>query len=80
MVQKINMKTKYFNASGESSITHYEIHENGISIWFKHSENPYIYPIDLIGEAHFEALKIRAKVGFGLNSYIMRQLKGKHIR
>lgn len=72
---------RYRNSSGNSPITHFEIAENSISVWFKGGKkNPYIYPVRKIGNYHFQQLIQRANSGKGLSTYINQNVRNDFIK
>ena len=72
---------RYRNSSGNSPITHFEIVENSISVWFKGGKkNPYIYPVYEIGNYHFQQLIQRAIEGKGLSTYINQNVRNDFIK
>lgn len=60
----------YKNKSNESGVTHYQIGEEEIRIQFKGKSAIYIYTYELSGKRHIEQMKILAKAGKGLGTYI----------
>lgn len=61
----------YSNLSGDSGVQAYEISDDNIHVRF-HSGTTYVYSYRKPGSQHVENLKLLAKSGRGLNSYIMR--------
>lgn len=70
---------RYLNKSGTSPITHFYIEPDRISVWYKDTSQPYIYPEYKTGKAKFESLKLRATAGFGLSTYINKHVKQLYI-
>lgn len=59
----------------DSGISHFEIHDSSITIWFKGSAKPYSYSYSRAGMAHVEKMKRLALAGVGLNEYINEHVK-----
>lgn len=71
----------YRNSSGNSPITHFEISDNSISVWFRGGKkNPYIYPVYKIGNYHFQQLIQKAISGKGLSTYINQNVRKDFIQ
>lgn len=64
----------YSNLGGDSGVRSYNVYENGISITFN-SGKTYNYTYSSAGRNHIEHMKILAKNGQGLNSYINRNVR-----
>lgn len=71
---------RYDNLSGNSPVTHFQIEDDKISVWFRGNSKPYIYIEYKTGEFHLEQLKARAIAGSGLSAYITKNVKDKFIR
>lgn len=72
---------KYNNLGGNSPITHFQIEDDRISVWFKGGKkNPYIYPVYKIGNYHFQQLIQRATSGKGLSTYINENVRKDFIQ
>lgn len=63
---------KYKNTKGTSGVTHFQIGEDYIAVKFKDKAAVYTYNYSLNGKEHIEAMKIKARQGFGLGTYISR--------
>lgn len=62
---------KYLNLGGNSSIKFYEIGSDFIKIWFNNT-SWYVYNYIKPGRLYVEHMKVLAKKGIGLCSYIMK--------
>jgi hypothetical protein len=69
---------KYLNLGGNSSVEAYEIVEHSISVKFFKTNDTYIYSYASTGKDDVERMKILAKQGEGLNSYIMKHAKNTY--
>ncbi|MDR2818118.1 MAG: hypothetical protein LBB37_01580 [Endomicrobium sp.] len=69
---------QYLNLGEKSGIEVYEISGTYISIKFKRSSKIYIYRYNRAGRDNVEIMKILARKGQGLNSYIMKNVKDLH--
>ncbi len=65
----------YGNAGGDSGISAYEIGSDYVSVRFSNTGKVYTYSYSRAGKSHVDYMKILAKSGSGLNSYIMRNVK-----
>jgi len=65
---------KYNNLSGESNITSYSIDENSITILFNNGWF-YLYSTMKVGLANMDQMKTLAIKGFGLNSFINKNVR-----
>lgn len=65
---------KYIDVNGDSGIYGYEIGIDYIKVQFK-DNSIYVYTYSSAGKPHIETMKVLAKSGDGLNSYI-----NKHVR
>lgn len=65
---------RYLNRSGNSPISHYQINEDSIIIWFKGGKS-YSYSYQKAGSRHVETMKSLARSGSGLSAYITRNVK-----
>ena len=78
---KYTLMESYSNLSGTSPITHFEIANNSVSVWFKGGKkNPYIYPVYKIGNYHFQQLIQKAISGKGLSTYINQNVRNDFIK
>lgn len=72
---------RYANLGGNSPVTHYQILDNAIAVWFKNGKkNPYTYPTYLIGAYHLQQLIFKAKAGRGLSTYITQNVRNNFIQ
>jgi hypothetical protein len=72
---------RYTNRSGNSPITHYQIYDDRIAVWFRGGKkNPYVYPEYKTGSAHLQQLKRHAISGSGLSAYITQNVREKFIQ
>lgn len=65
----------YGNAGGDSGISAYEIGADYVSVQFSNTGKVYTYSYGRAGKSHVDQMKILARNGSGLNSYIMRNVK-----
>lgn len=65
----------YKDIDNDSNVTHYTIGNTYITIWFRGTVRSYTYSYSKAGKFHVEKMKVLAKNGDGLNSYIMRNVK-----
>lgn len=70
---------QYLNLSGNSPVTHYQINDDNITVWFKGNPKAYIYPEYLTGSHHLTQLKSNAQRGKGLSAYITKNVRDKFI-
>ena len=66
---------RYLDLDGDSGVVAYEIGETYISVKFDRTFKIYTYSYNKAGQYHVEKMKVLAKNGDGLNSYIMRNVK-----
>ena len=66
---------KYLNLNGKSPITHFQIADDNITVWFKGAARSYRYSYKRAGSAHVEKMKGLAISGSGLSAYITRNVK-----
>jgi len=65
------MKTRYADLSRDSGVTHYDLGDDWIAVWFRNEpEKPYRYPRARIGAAHLREMQRLAAAGRGLSGYI----------
>ncbi len=60
----------YLNLSGKSGVYAYEIGHDFIQVKFLKTPKIYSYSYRIAGSVHVEQMKILAKQGRGLNTYI----------
>lgn len=65
---------RYSNRRGNSQITHYQIENESIIIWFKGGKS-YSYSYRKAGRYHVEQMKILARNGSGLSAYITQNVR-----
>lgn len=61
---------KYLNTNRDSGVSHFEIHTDKIIVKFTGTIRTYTYSYRKAGEMHVNKMKIIARNGSGLNSYI----------
>ncbi len=61
---------KYLNKNRDSGVSHFEIHTDKIIIKFTRTIRTYTYSYSKAGVEHVNKMKILARNGSGLNSYI----------
>ena len=66
---KINLE-KYLNINRDSGVSHFEIHTDKIIVKFTGTMRSYIYSYRKAGVIHVNKMKILARNGSGLNTYI----------
>ena len=66
---------RYLNAGGDSGISAYELGSEYVSVKFSNTGKVYTYSYSRAGKWHVDQMKILAKAGSGLNSYIMRNVQ-----
>jgi predicted AlkP superfamily pyrophosphatase or phosphodiesterase len=69
------MMEKYKSSERSSGVSLFEIGTDYIQIQFSTSSRRYCYSYQKAGEHHVEQMKILAKKGSGLNTYINRYVK-----
>lgn len=65
---------RYSNKRGNSPITHYQIENEKIIIWFIGGKS-YTYSYNGAGKYHVEQMKILAQKGSGLSAYVTQNVK-----
>lgn len=70
---------RYLNLSRNSPVTHYQINDESIIVWFRGNPKPYTYPEYKTGAYHLSQLKSKAKTGKGLSAYINKNVREKFI-
>lgn len=66
---------KYLNRNGNSNVECYEIGDTYIDVCFFGTAKTYRYSYASAGRNHVEQMKILARKGSGLNSYIGRNVR-----
>ncbi|MFK7797518.1 MAG: hypothetical protein AB8E82_08700 [Aureispira sp.] len=69
----------YLNRNGKSGISAYEIGTDYISVQFSNGKI-YTYSYTSAGSQNVEIMKELAQNGYGLNSYIMKNVKNNYVR
>jgi len=65
----------YRDINHDSGVRGYEINPTYITVWFDGASRSYTYSYRKAGQIHVEKMKVLAKNGDGLNSYIMRNVR-----
>jgi hypothetical protein len=65
---------RYSNRRGNSPITHFQIEDERIIVWFKGGKT-YSYSYGKAGKSHVEQMKILARSGSGLSAYITQNVR-----
>jgi phosphotransferase system IIB component len=65
---------KYLNRSGRSNVKSFEIETTKITVIFN-DNSKYTYSYNKAGRIAVEEMKRLAKMGSGLNSYIMKNVR-----
>ena len=65
----------YKDINNDSNVTHYEISDIYIRVKFRGTAKIYSYSYRKAGQYHVDKMKVLAKSGDGLNSYIMLNVK-----
>ena len=68
---------RYVNRSGNSQVTHYQINEDNITVWFKGGRS-YTYSYRGAGKSNVETMKRLASNGSGLSAYITRNVRNDY--
>ncbi len=66
---------KYLNLNGNSGVNSFEIFNNKISVRFNRTVKTYTYSYRKAGSLNVENMKVLAKAGRGLNTYINDYVK-----
>jgi hypothetical protein len=66
---------RYRNIDGDSGVSHYQIEDTSIIVWFSGTARSYTFSYRKAGQTHVEKMKKLAVSGDGLNSYINRNVK-----
>lgn len=66
---------RYSNRSGNSPVTHFQIEDDRITVWFSGTAKSYTYSYRKAGQMHVERMKVLAKSGSGLSAYITKNVK-----
>lgn len=66
---------RYGNLNGDSNVEAYEIGANYITVKFFGTWKTYTYSYCSAGRENVEEAKRLARQGYGLNSFIMREMK-----
>ncbi|HUW07524.1 MAG TPA: hypothetical protein VMW01_14850 [Williamwhitmania sp.] len=65
---------KYLNRRGNSQVTHFQIEDERIIVWFKGGKL-YSYSYSKAGKHHVEQMKLLAKSGNSLSAYITQNVR-----
>lgn len=65
---------RYSNRRGNSPITHFQIEDERIIVWFKGGKS-YSYSYGKAGKSHVEQMKILARNGSGLSAHITQNIR-----
>ena len=68
---------RYRNLGGNSGVSAYEIGDDLITVHFS-TGKPYLYSYRSAGRANIENMKVLARKGEGLNSYIKKNVNNKY--
>ena len=68
---------KYSNRGGNSPITHFQIEDERIIVWFQGGKS-YSYSYRKARSTHVERMKVLAKSGSELSAYITQNVKYKY--
>ena len=66
------MMERYRNFSGDSGVTAFELHHDGIAVRFV-SGPEYLYTVESAGPHHVAEMKRRARDGRGLSTWISQE-------
>jgi hypothetical protein len=67
----------YKRLSGSSGVTHYEIGDDYIKVLFR-TGSLYLYTDTVTGIHHVAQMKLLARQGIGLSTYISQHVKDKY--
>ena len=70
---------KYKNLSGDSGVSAYEIGEDSLIVEFTNG-SVYVYDYGSAGRSNIEEMKILARTGRGLSTFISQQVKNKYAK
>jgi len=71
--------TKYRNLNGNSNVISYEMGSDYIRVQFG-TGSPYVYTYQSAGKENIEHAKKLAQQGYGLNSFIVRNMRKLYAR
>lgn len=71
---------RYKDIDNDSGVEAFEIKPDYIDVKFKGTAKVYRYSYASAGQDNVEKMKILAKNGEGLNSFIMKHVKFKYVR
>lgn len=74
------MLRPYKSCDPDNGVTHYAIGLDRITVWFAGSDKPLTYSFASASAFHVQAMVRLAGAGQGLNDYIGRYVKTRHIR
>ena len=64
----------YKNLSGDSGVTHYELHPGSITLRFRTGEI-YVYNLHYPGQRHVARMQTLARQGRGLSTYVSQYVR-----
>ena len=67
----------YKKLNNNSGVTHFEIGEGSIKILFN-NRSLYLYTDEITGKQHVDKMKVLARQGAGLSTYISKHVKEKY--
>lgn len=67
----------YKKLNNNSGVTHYEIGDTSIKILFNNGSR-YLYTNEVTGKQHVDKMKVLARKGAGLSTYISQHVKEKY--
>jgi hypothetical protein len=70
---------RYFSRSGDSGVEAYEIRAEAIMLRFKDGRN-YLYDYSAPGHDHVEAMKLLARAGEGLTTYVNQHVRENYAK
>ena len=73
------MRERYKNLSGNSGVTHFEVGDDFVRVWFEDDEG-YEYTHAKPGKRDVDEMKRLATVGLGLATYISQHVKKNFAR
>ena len=71
--------TPYGNFRGNSGVVAFEIRRDAIVVEFRHG-GKYLYDYDTTGREHVEEMKVLAREGRGLATYVNRHARNLYAR
>ena len=71
---------RYRDIDHDSGVHGFEINDSSITVKFSGTPRKYTYSYASAGQNHVENMKRLALAGEGLNAYINKNVKYKHVR